>query len=310
MSKKSAKSKGFRRQTAKKPYLSKKEIIALCAILAVLVVGAILLFRYDDGALKVQDGAIVDAGDNWLIVDGSSPRARARYFKVGEVGEIEGCAREKGSSISDANVPLYTFTPEAGDAAISQIEITATHSGAEAMAKYASAAMAGIDGYEAGEVASGGDGAWSYFVLTRAYYEADADEAGDEAGAEPAEGEAAEAEAEPAEAEAEPAESEATEAEDEAAEAEPAEGEAAEAEAEPAEAEATEAEAEPAEAEADETPEPNRFTKAVYAYRDVAHESCLVVHVNADAPSADAYPDDETLLAAVEQALAAVTLDE
>ena len=78
MAKKSAKSKGFRRQTARKPYLSKKEIIALCVIAAALIVGAILLFRYDDGALKVQDGAVVADGDNWLIVNGAAARGPPR----------------------------------------------------------------------------------------------------------------------------------------------------------------------------------------------------------------------------------------
>ena len=94
MAKKSAKSKGYRRQTAKKPYLSKRDIAILCGIVAVLAVAAFFLFRYDDGALKVKDGAVVTEGDNWLIVDGSNVRGRARYFKLGEIGEIDGKIRE------------------------------------------------------------------------------------------------------------------------------------------------------------------------------------------------------------------------
>lgn len=264
MAKKSAKSKGFRRQTARKPYLSKKEIIALCVIAAALIVGAILLFRYDDGALKVQDGAVVADGDNWLIVNGAAARGRARYFKLGEIGEIDGYARERANTISDdPNVPRYAFTPEAEGAEISRIEVTASHAAAETMAKYAAAALGDNDQFEVGEVAGANidNAKWSYFIATRAYYEAD--EAEDAADTEAAE------EAETAEA-----------------------GETADAHDED---------------EAGETPEPNRFTKTAYAYSDAAHDSCIVVHVTADAPSADAYPADDVVLAGVEQAFAAVT---
>ena len=93
MAKKSAKSKGYRKTITKKPYLGKKDIIWLCVIVALLAVGAFFLFRYDDGALKVQDGAVLADGDNWLIADGSNVRGRSRYYKLGEIGELEGYAR-------------------------------------------------------------------------------------------------------------------------------------------------------------------------------------------------------------------------
>ena len=170
MAKRSAKSKGYRRQTAKKPYLSKKEIIILCVLLVIIAIGAIVLFRYDDGALKVKDGAVVTGGDNWLIANGANARSRARYFKVGEVGEIEGFTRETSGSLSDPNVFQYSFTPEDEDAIITAT-VTTSHSGARALAEYASTAMGAIDGYEAGEVydteISGAT--WSCFGYTSAY---------------------------------------------------------------------------------------------------------------------------------------------
>ena len=114
MAKKSAKSKGYRKTIEKKPYLTKRDIIILCVILAIVTVGAILLFTYDDGALKVKDGKIVDAGENWLIVNGNA-RGR-RYFKLGEIGEIEGYAMEAQPFVTDENLTQFVFTPEAEDA--------------------------------------------------------------------------------------------------------------------------------------------------------------------------------------------------
>ena len=67
MAKKSAKSKGFRKSVEKKPYLSKKDIIILCVVLVAVAIGAILLFTYDDGALKVKDGKIVRPFDRTTI---------------------------------------------------------------------------------------------------------------------------------------------------------------------------------------------------------------------------------------------------
>ena len=127
MAKKSAKSKGYRRQTAKKPYLSKRDIAILCGIVAVLAVAAFFLFRYDDGALKVKDGAVVTEGDNWLIANGSNMRGGARYYKLGEIGEIDGYSRQKGALSSDANIPEYTFTPAGEDAGDVRLTVPCGH---------------------------------------------------------------------------------------------------------------------------------------------------------------------------------------
>jgi len=155
MAKKSAKSKGYRRQAVKKPYLSKRDVAILCVVVALLAVAAFFLFRYDDGALKVKDGAVVTEGDNWLIANGSNVRGGARYYKLGEIGEIDGYSRQKGALSSDANIPEYTFTPAGEDAGDVRLTVTCGHGSAEAMANYAHSLMENTEAITAGEVQSG-----------------------------------------------------------------------------------------------------------------------------------------------------------
>lgn len=154
MAKKSAKSKGFRKQSGKKPYLSKKEIAILCVIAVLLAVGAFFLFRYDDGALKVVDGVVAVDGDNWLIANGSNVRGRARYFKLGEIGEIEGYSRETSAQAADANVPEYVFKPAQADGGNATVTVTCGHGSAEAMAKYARSMLDGIEITTASDIQS------------------------------------------------------------------------------------------------------------------------------------------------------------
>jgi len=154
MAKKSAASKGYRKQAAKKPYLSKKDIAIVCVIVALVAVGAFFLFRYDDGALKVQDGAVVTEGDNWLIANGSNVQGGARYYKLGEIGEIDGYTRKKGALSTDANVPEYSFTPAGEDGDIT-VTVTCGHGSAEAMAKYARATVESLGISTAGEIQAG-----------------------------------------------------------------------------------------------------------------------------------------------------------
>lgn len=154
MAKKSAASKGYRKQAAKKPYLSKKDIAIVCVIVALVAVGAFFLFRYDDGALKVQDGAVVTGGDNWLIANGSNVQGGARYYKLGEIGEIDGYTREKGALSTDANVPEYSFTPAGEDGDIT-VTVTCGHGSAEAMAKYSRATVESLGISTAGEIQAG-----------------------------------------------------------------------------------------------------------------------------------------------------------
>ncbi|MDO4867012.1 MAG: hypothetical protein Q4C10_10705 [Clostridia bacterium] len=267
MAKKTARGKGYRKHVSKKPYLSKRDIIVLCAALVVIAIGAIALFSYDDGALKVKDGSVVTEGDNWLIVDGSNARGRSRYFKLGEMGEIEGYSRETTPLAVDANIPEYIFTPEAEDTGITNVTVATSHSSAETLANYATATLGGLSGNTVGEVQTGEvDGrTFTWFTYTAEYYVSEEEAPVEEA---PAEVEAA-------------AEEEAS-AEEEA----------------PAE-----------EGEASDEPAPNRFEKAISGYIDAGHDSCVVLHVETRADSADGYLSDDALLTVLEQAISAVTLE-
>ena len=277
MAKKSAASKGYRRQTAKKPYLSKKDIITLCVILAVVAVGAWLLFSYNDGALKVRDGKVAVDGDNWLIVNGSNSRGGKRYYKLGEVGELEGYSREAGTSLTDDNIPDYTYTAEAEDAAIQTVGIVAGHRSAEALAENAAARMPSLGNVEVSEVKQTqvGEQTVYYFVYTTS----------------PDESQSAEA--------AEPAET----AEDTGVteEAEPAGETGAES---TVDAESTE-EAEPAEEAEVEAP----YHRDLCGYIDASHESSVVFRVNSGADALEDCADEDALVAVLQQAVGIVTLE-
>ena len=263
MARKSAKSKGYRKQAAKKPYLSKRDIAILCVLIVAVAIGAILLFRYDDGALKLKDGAVVTEGDNWLIVNGSNVRGRARYFKLGEMGEIEGYTREAHGIITDANVPEYAFTPVDEAAGITSITATASHSGAEALAKFGTESLAAIEGTSVGDTVEADINGHmvQYYIYTSEYAVAEeAEEAAEEA-------------------------ADASEGSDEAAE--------------------------DADTAADDTAAaPNRFTKSLSGYFDAGHDSCIAIHVESSAESADGYLADDALTEALAQAVMAVTLEE
>ena len=277
MARKSAKSKGYRKQAAKKPYLSKRDIAILCVLIVAVAIGAILLFRYDDGALKLKDGAVVTEGDNWLIVNGSNVRGRARYFKLGEMGEIEGYTREAHGIVTDANVPEYAFTPVDEAAGITSITATASHSGAEALAKFGTESLAAIEGTSVGDTVEAdiNGHAVQYYIYTSEYAVAE---------------EAEEAAKETAEV---------AEATEEAAE------EAAE------ESEGSDEAAEDADDASDDTAaKPNRFTKSLSGYFDAGHDSCIAIHVESSAESADGYLADDALTEALAQAVMAVTLEE
>ena len=174
MAKKSAKSKGYRRSVEKKPYLSRKDIIILCVVLAVLAVGAILLFTYDDGALKVKDGKIVDPGENWLIVNGNTKGGR-RYFKLGEVGDIPGYTMAREPFMSDDNLTQFNYTPEAEDSAVTGITISASAYDPARLSEGNARMVAGVKGSAVSDVATdrAGDVEYTYYTYTREYYAAE-----------------------------------------------------------------------------------------------------------------------------------------
>ena len=277
MAKKSAKSKGFRRSVEKKPYLSRKDIIILCVVLAVLAVGAILLFTYDDGALKVKNGKIVDPGENWLIVNGNTKGGR-RYFKLGEVGDIPGYTMAREPFMSDDNLTQFNYAPEAEDSAVTGITISASAYDPARLADGNAQMVASVKGSAVSDVATdrAGDIEYTYYTYTHEYY---ADEA-------PAEEAAAEAPAEEAAAE------------EAAAEEAPAE-----------EAAAEEASAEEAAGEKADDGAPNHFDQALNAYLPAANNRSIVIAISAKADSADSYLTEDQLKETLAQAVAAVTLE-
>ena len=171
MAKKSVKSKGYRRSVEKKPYLSRKDIIILCVVLAVLAVGAILLFTYDDGALKVKDGKIVDPGENWLIVNGNLKGGR-RYFKLGEVGDIPGYTMAREPFMSDDNLTQFNYTPEAEDSAVTGITISASAYDPARLADGNAQMVASVKGSAVSDVTAdrAGDIEYTYYTYTHEYY--------------------------------------------------------------------------------------------------------------------------------------------
>lgn len=269
MAKKSAKSKGYRRSVEKKPYLSRKDIIILCVVLAVLAVGAILLFTYDDGALKVKDGKIVDPGENWLIVNGNTKGGR-RYFKLGEVGDIPGYTMAREPFMSDDNLIQFNYTPEAEDSAVTGITISASAYDPARLADGNAQMVASVKGSAVSDVATdcAGDVEYTYYTYTHEYYadETPAEEASDEQ----------------ATTEEAPAEETATE--------------------EPA---AVEASAE----EKAEDDAPNHFDQALNAYVPAANDRSIVIAISARADSADSYLTEDQLKETLAQAVAAVTLE-
>lgn len=281
MAKKSAKSKGFRKTTGKKPYLSKRDIIILCVVVAALIVGAILLFSYDDGALKTRGGEIVDKGENWLIVNGARNSGGRRYFKVGEAGELEGWRMETSPILSDANLTQFTYYPEDEESGIASVSLYASPAGAERLAQNTAAMYASVENCEVTEIAEAEAAGHSYrwYSYTHGYYVEETEEAvTDEA-----------------------------ETEEAAVEAEAEETTTEEAPAEEAEAAADEAQPEDAEAEA---PAFNHFEQALNAYMDSPVTGCIVVSVSVDPQSEDDYLTEDQLKAAAEAVFAQVQLEE
>ena len=314
MAKKSSKSKGYRKSTAKKPYLSKRDIIILCAIIAVLVVGAILLFSYDDGALKTKGGAIVDKGENWLIVNGSNTSGGHRYFKLGEVGEMEGYELAITPNTSDSNLSQFTFTPTDEASQVRSVSIVGSPAAADRLALANLSMMSSIGTGEISEIAEAeADGrAYQYYTINYAYtVEEDAAEEADvtvEEAADEATDAAEDVASEATEA-VEEAAGEATEAVEEAA------GEATEA-VEEAAGEATEAVEEAASdaAESDageaDAVEPNRFEQSISAFMDAPKLGSVAVTIALDVDSAEDYLDEAALCELAAQAFAAVTFEE
>ena len=92
--------------------MPKEKFIKICVIVGVVILAIVLFFvlrRAYDGHLPVEDGVVVTQGDNWLVVNTEFPNAR--YFRLGELGEVDGYTLESSAYSSDANLLSYTYTP-------------------------------------------------------------------------------------------------------------------------------------------------------------------------------------------------------
>ena len=104
MAKQSAKSKGYRKTVKKKPFLTKKEIIELVVIVAVIVVGIVLFnLFYDDGYLRASD---VQPGD---VVSYVSRDIGSRYVKVATANELPGFSYEQPDMSENAAPSFLTY---------------------------------------------------------------------------------------------------------------------------------------------------------------------------------------------------------
>lgn len=182
MAKNSAASKGYRKTEKKKPFLTKKEIIALVIIVAVIVIGAIIINAIPNigtiPAGKVKTGDIISVAGNGL---------KGRYVKLGEINELEGFTMESSTS-SETPTGGYDFTP-AEDNGLANLRIGGAIWDAKTMIEtmLPSIQTMGAEEYseEAIQATIGGRNA---YVITARYTSYDEEKAGEDA-SEPAEGE-------------------------------------------------------------------------------------------------------------------------
>lgn len=147
MAKKSAKSKGYRKTVQKKPFLTKKEIIELIAIVAAIVL-VVVLFNifYDDGYLRAEE---VQAND---LVSYVSRQATGRYVKLGVVNELDGFTLDGSADNSVSARVSHTYLPEGENADhIDSINVAGNFNKATQLANDQTTVYA-LDSYEFSEV--------------------------------------------------------------------------------------------------------------------------------------------------------------
>ena len=116
MAKKSARSKGYRNYKKEEKGFSKGEIRTMIIGFAVIVIALICVLVLPDALearhlLKVKDGAIVGAEDNWLIRN-VSDTSKAKYRKIAEVNPADGYALDQSTGgVSDDLETMFYFDP-------------------------------------------------------------------------------------------------------------------------------------------------------------------------------------------------------
>ena len=261
MAKKSAASKGYRKTVKKKPFLTKKEIIALVVIVAAIIIGVVAFnLFYEDGYLRAGD---VQPND---VVTFVSKEIDNRYLKVAESKEVDGFTRT--NEYRDVNpTASFTYTP---DEPTDNITTTITLGGSyrEAL-ELARSTMGALEPFASGSNFSATeiqnvtvqDHDACFFSYTMDYYD-------------------------------ESVANNAAEAVEEETEADDGETEAAE-----EEAEATDEETEAAEEEVEaETPASNRFNQSISLYVTTNGDHTVCFHIARVGDDDSHYlPEDEIL---------------
>ena len=102
--KSSAASKGYRKTVKKKPFLTKKEIIALIVIVAVIVLPVVLFNVLYNPYISAKD---VQSDD---IITYATASTKDKYVRLGSVTDLDGYTRESTIS-TETPVGVNTYTP-------------------------------------------------------------------------------------------------------------------------------------------------------------------------------------------------------
>ena len=102
--KSSAASKGYRKTVKKKPFLTKKEIIALIVIVAVIVLAVVLFNVLYNPYISAKD---VQSDD---IITYATASTKDKYVRLGSVTDLDGYTRESTIS-TETPVGVNTYTP-------------------------------------------------------------------------------------------------------------------------------------------------------------------------------------------------------
>ena len=117
--KSSAASKGYRKTVKKKPFLTKKEIIALIIIVAVIVLAVVLFNLLYNPFISAKDVKDDD------IITFASANTKDRYVRLGTVTDLDGYTRESTNSV-DSPVGRNTYTPVDENDPLEYFSVSAT----------------------------------------------------------------------------------------------------------------------------------------------------------------------------------------
>ena len=102
--KSSAASKGYRKTVKKKPFLTKKEIIALIVIVAAIILAVVLFNVLYNPYISAKD---VQSDD---IITYATASTKDKYVRLGSVTDLDGYTRESTIS-TETPVGVNTYTP-------------------------------------------------------------------------------------------------------------------------------------------------------------------------------------------------------